>query len=140
MYSIFMLIIIFAFLMYQTMPSFISQRTLYEGRERSSKTYAWYTFMLANLIVEMPWNTVAAVLIYLPFYFLVGMYKNGDVTGTEHERGALMFLVIWAFMVYEGAFADMCVAGVATSEIGAVLALLLFVFSILFAGYVSSNN
>jgi ATP-binding cassette subfamily G (WHITE) protein 2 (PDR) len=134
MYSIFMLVVIFAFLMYQTMPNFIAQRTLYEGRERASKTYAWYIFVLANLVVEMPWNSVAALFIYLPFYFLVGMYKNGEVTGTEHERGGLMFLLLWAFMVYEGTFADMAVAGVPTAEIGATVSLLLFMMTLIFSG------
>ena len=129
-----MLVVIFAFLMYQTMPNFIAQRTLYEGRERSSKTYAWYVFVVANLVVEMPWNSVAAIVIYLPFYFLVGMYKNGEVSNTEHERGGLMFLLLWAFMIYEGTFADMAVAGVPTAEIGATLSLLLFMMTLIFSG------
>ncbi|KPM43984.1 ABC transporter CDR4 [Neonectria ditissima] len=136
MYSIFMLVVIFAFLMYQTMPNFIAQRTLYEGRERSSKTYAWYVFVVANLIVEMPWNSVAAIVIYLPFYFLVGMYKNGEVSNTEHERGGLMFLLLWAFMIYEGTFAHMAVAGVPTAEIGATLSLLLFMMTLIFSGVI----
>ncbi|CAM1504844.1 Fc.00g024350.m01.CDS01 [Cosmosporella sp. VM-42] len=136
MYSIFMLVVIFAFLVYQTMPGFISQRTLYEGRERSSNTYAWYIFIFANLVVEIPWNSVAALLIYVPFYFLVGMNRNGEVTGTEHERGGFMFLLVWAFMIFEGTFAQMSAAGVATSEIGAVVALLLFMMTLLFSGVI----
>ncbi|KAH7165897.1 ABC-2 type transporter-domain-containing protein [Dactylonectria macrodidyma] len=140
MYSIFMLVVIFAFLMYQTMPNFIAQRTLYEGRERSSKTYSWYVFVLSNLLVEMPWNTVAALVIYLPFYFLVGMYQNGEVTGTEHERGGLMFLLLWAFMIYEGTFADMSVAGVPTAEIGATVSLLLFMMTLIFSGVIVSYS
>lgn len=134
MYSIFMLVVIFAFLMYQTMPNFIAQRTLYEGRERASKTYAWHVFVAANLLVEAPWNSVAALCIYLPFYFLVGMYSNGEATGSQHERGALMFLLLWAFMVYEGTFADMAVAGVPTAEIGATISLLLFMMTLIFSG------
>ncbi|KAH8733694.1 ABC-2 type transporter-domain-containing protein [Ilyonectria robusta] len=136
LYSIFMLVVIFAFLMYQTMPNFIAQRTLYEGRERSSKTYSWYVFVVSNLVVEMPWNSLAALVIYLPFYFLVGMYQNGEVTGTEHERGGLMFLLLWAFMIYEGTFADMAVAGVPTAEIGATLSLLLFMMTLIFSGVI----
>ncbi|UPK93852.1 hypothetical protein LCI18_004787 [Fusarium solani-melongenae] len=134
MFSTFMLLVTFAFLIYQTMPGFVSQRSLYEGRERSSKTYAWYNFILANVVVEMVWNSVAALAVYLPFYFLVGMYKNGDITDTQNERGALMFLLIWAFMVYEGTFAHMSVAGSPTAEVGATFALLLFMMTLVFAG------
>lgn len=134
MFSMFMLVVTFAFLLYQSMPTFITQRTLYESRERSSRTYAWYVFILANGIVEMFWNSIVAIAIFLPFYFLVGMHKNGDVTGTQHERGALMFLLIWVFMVYEGTFAHMCVAGAPTAEVGATFALLLFMMVLIFSG------
>lgn len=54
MFSIFMLSVIFAFLVYQTMPHYISQRQVYEVRERQSKTYSWYMFMISNIIVEIP--------------------------------------------------------------------------------------
>ncbi|KAJ3523927.1 hypothetical protein NM208_g12262 [Fusarium decemcellulare] len=134
MFSTFMLVVTFAFLVYQTMPGFVSQRSLYEGRERSSKTYAWYVFILANTVVEMVWNSLAALAVYLPFYFLVGMYENGELTGTQSERGGLMFLLVWAFMVYEGTFAHMSVAGAPTAEVGATFALLLFMMTLVFAG------
>ncbi|KAM0407508.1 hypothetical protein ACHAPD_012178 [Fusarium lateritium] len=134
LFSIFMLLVIFAFLVYQTMPGFVAQRTLYEGRESSSKTYAWYNLVLANTVVEMMWNSVASLTLYLPFYFLVGMYDNGRATDTQDERGALMFLLIWAVMVYEGTFAHMCVAGAPTAEVGATLSLLLFMMTLVFAG------
>ncbi|KAF4451298.1 putative ABC1 transport protein [Fusarium austroafricanum] len=134
LFSIFMLLVIFAFLIYQTMPGFVTQRTLYEGRERSSKTYAWHNLILANTVVEMLWNSVASLTVYFPFYFLVGMYDNGRLTDTQHERGALMFLLTWVFMVYEGTFAHMCVAGSPTAEVGATFALLLFMMALVFSG------
>ncbi|KAG5762970.1 hypothetical protein H9Q72_008935 [Fusarium xylarioides] len=134
LFSIFMLLVIFAFLTYQTMPGFVTQRTLYEGRERSSKTYAWYNLILANTVIEMAWNSVASLAIYFPFYFLVGMYDNGRITDTQHERGVFMFLLTWAFMVYEGTFSHMAVAGAPTAEVGATLGLFLFMMSLVFCG------
>ncbi|VTT76298.1 unnamed protein product [Fusarium fujikuroi] len=134
LFSIFMLLVIFAFLTYQTMPGFVTQRTLYEGRERSSKTYAWYNLILANTVIEMAWNSVASLAVYLPFYFLVGMYDNGRITDTQHERGAFMFVLTWAFMLYEGTFSHMCVAGAPTAEVGATLGLFLFMMSLVFCG------
>ncbi|KAF5717135.1 ABC transporter CDR4 [Fusarium mundagurra] len=134
LFSIFMLLVIFAFLTYQIMPGFVTRRTLYEGRERSSKTYVWYNLILANTVIEMAWNSVASLAIDFPFYFLVGMYDNGRIMQTQHERGAFMFLLTWAFMVYEGTFLHMCVARAPTAEVGATLGLFLFMMSLLFCG------
>ncbi|GKT92070.1 multidrug resistance protein cdr1 [Colletotrichum tofieldiae] len=134
MFSIFMLLVVFAFLVYQTMPNFILQREQYEARERASRAYSWYVFVLVNIIVELPWNTLAALVIFFPFYYLVGMYKNAIPTDAVTERGGLMFLLIWAFMLFESTFADMVVAGVPTAEIGATLSLLLFTLCLIFCG------
>lgn len=134
MFAVFMLLVIFAFLVYQIMPNFILQRDLYEVRERPSKTYAWYVFMLSNIVVELPWNTLASLLIYFPFYYLVGLYRNAEPTDTVHERGALMFLLTWAFMIMSGTFSHMMVAGLPTAEVGAIIALVLFTLCLIFCG------
>lgn len=134
MFSIFMLLVVFAFLVYQAMPNFILQREQYEARERASRAYSWHVFMLVNIVVELPWNTLAALVIFFPFYYLVGMHKNAMPTDAEAERGGLMFLLIWAFMLFESTFANMVVAGVPTAEIGATIALLLFTFCLIFCG------
>ncbi|KAF4334094.1 ABC transporter CDR4 [Fusarium beomiforme] len=134
LFSIFMLLVMFAFLCYQTMPGFVTQRSLYEGRERSSKTYAWWNLILANTAIEMLWNSVASLAVYFPFYFLVGMYDNGRITDTQHERAALMFLLTWVFMVYEGTLAHMCVAGAPSAEVGATFGLFLFMMVLVFCG------
>ncbi|PYH42887.1 AtrD, ABC-transporter [Aspergillus saccharolyticus JOP 1030-1] len=137
-YAIFMLLVIFAFLAYQTMPNFIKQRDLYEVRERPAKTYAWSAFMLANIFADIPWNSLAAVLIFLPFYYIIGMNHNAEETHATAERGGLMFLLIWSFLMHCGTFTIMMVAGVATAEVGATLALLLFAMCLIFCGVLAS--
>ncbi|GKZ66701.1 hypothetical protein AnigIFM50267_000569 [Aspergillus niger] len=137
-FAIFMLLVIFAFLAYQSMPNFIKQRDLYEVRERPAKTYAWSAFMLANIVVDIPWNSLAAVLIFLPFYYIIGMYHNAEETHTVNERSGLMFLLVWSFMMHCGTFTIMVVASVATAEVGATLALLLFSMSLIFCGVMAS--
>ncbi|KAI0106740.1 ABC-2 type transporter-domain-containing protein [Daldinia grandis] len=134
MFAIFMLLVIFAFLVYQTMPQFILQRQQYEARERSSRAYSWYTFFLANMVVELPWNTLASLLIFVPFYYLVGMNENAIPTDSATERGGLMFFILWTVLVFESTFADMVIAGVETAEVGAVIGLLLFAMSLIFSG------
>lgn len=129
-----MLLIVFPFLAYQTMPNYILQRDLYEVRECPSKTYSWAAFILAQVIVELPWNTVAALLTFFPFYYLIGMNQNAVATDAVAERGGLFFLLVWAFLMHCSTFTTMIVAAAATAEIGAILALLLFCFSLIFCG------
>ncbi|KAL2848368.1 ABC-2 type transporter-domain-containing protein [Aspergillus pseudoustus] len=134
MFAIFMLLVIFAFLAYQTMPNFIMQRDLYEVRERPSKVYSWSAFMLANIVVELPWNTLAAIITFLPFYYLIGMDKNAKVTDTVTERSGLMVLLIWSFMMHCATFTSMVVAGAVTAEVGAIIALILYCMCLIFCG------
>ncbi|PYH88728.1 hypothetical protein BO71DRAFT_467139 [Aspergillus ellipticus CBS 707.79] len=137
-FAIFMLLVIFVFLAYQTMPNFIKQRDLYEVRERPAKTYAWSAFMLANIVADIPWNSLAAVMIFLPFYYIIGMNRNAEETHAQTERSGLMFLLIWSFMMHCGTFTMMMVSSVATAEVGATLALLLFSMSLIFCGVMAS--
>jgi hypothetical protein len=55
-FSLFMLLSVFGQLAQQIMRNFVTQRSLYEVRERPSKTYSWRAFVLSNIIVEMPWK------------------------------------------------------------------------------------
>ncbi|KAM0328215.1 hypothetical protein ACHAQA_005624 [Verticillium albo-atrum] len=137
MFSLFMLLVVFAFLVYQSMPHFILQRELYEARERASRTYSWIVFMLVNILVELPWNSLAGLFMFLTFYYLVGMHHNAEPTDSVVERGGLMFLFLWAFMLFESTFATMVVAGVEMAEVGATIALLLFSFTLIFCGNIS---
>ncbi|KAH8816616.1 ATP-binding cassette transporter [Xylogone sp. PMI_703] len=138
MFSIFMLMVIFAFLAYQAMPNFIAQRELYEARERPSKTYSWKAFMFANILVEIPWNALASILIFFPLYYPIGMYRNAIPTDTVTERGGLMFLLVLSFMLFASTFTSMVIAGVASAEIGAIIALILFALSLVFCGVLAT--
>jgi ATP-binding cassette subfamily G (WHITE) protein 2 (PDR) len=136
MFSIFMLMTIFGNLVQQIMPNFVTQRSLYEVRERPSKAYSWKAFMVANILVELPWNTLMSVLMYFCYYYPIGLYRNAEPTGAVTERGALMFLLIWSFMMFTSTFAHMIIAGIEVAETGGNLANLLFSLTLIFCGYV----
>ncbi len=89
----------------QLMPLFVTQRDLYEVRERPSRTYSWRVFMLSNIVVEIPWTTLMAVLMFFCWYYPIGLYRNAEPTGAVNERGALVFLFVWAFMMFTSTFA-----------------------------------
>lgn len=58
MFGVFIFLTVFSQVVEQIMPNFVQQRTLYEARERPSKAYSWMAFMVANISVEIAWNSV----------------------------------------------------------------------------------
>lgn len=117
------------------MPQFVTQRALYEVRERPSRTYSWQSFIVANTFVEMPWQGLMGLLMYFCWYYPIGLYRNAEPTDSVHERGALMFLLIVSFMLFTSTFTSMVIAGIEVAETGGMLANLMFSLTIIFCGY-----
>ncbi|KAE8152303.1 ABC-2 type transporter-domain-containing protein [Aspergillus avenaceus] len=140
MFSVFMLMTIFGNLVQQIMPHFVTQRSLYEVRERPSKTYSWQAFMTANILVELPWNTVMAVLMFFCWYYPIGLYNNAKPTDAVTERGGLMFLLIWVFLLFTSTFAHMVIAGIELAETGGNIATLVFSLCLIFCGVLATPD
>ncbi|KAH8593040.1 ABC-2 type transporter-domain-containing protein [Bisporella sp. PMI_857] len=140
MFAIFNLLTVFGQLVQQTMPYFVIQRSLYEVRERPSKVYTWKVFMLSQIFVEIPWNTLVSVIMYLCFYYPIGLYKNAEPAGQVSERGALFFLFLWGFMMFTCTFTDFVIAGFETAEAGGNVANILFMLCLIFCGVLASPS
>ncbi|KAJ7770562.1 ABC-2 type transporter-domain-containing protein [Mycena metata] len=138
LFSIFMLLILFGNLAQQIMPLFVDQRSLYEARERPSKAYSWVAFLLAQILVEIPWQLLAALLCFVSWYYPIGLYRNAVPSHQVHERGGLMFLFITQFMLFTSTFSQMLVAGSETVEAAGNIGNLLFSFTLLFCGVLAS--
>lgn len=61
MFGVFLFLTLFSQVTNELAPAFCDQRMLYEARERPSKTYSWQSFMIANIAVEMAWNSVRGI-------------------------------------------------------------------------------
>lgn len=59
MFGVFIFLTVFSQLVDQILPIFVSQRSLYEARERPAKAYSWVAFLGANIIVETFYNSVS---------------------------------------------------------------------------------
>ncbi|KAI9803300.1 MAG: hypothetical protein M1825_002091 [Sarcosagium campestre] len=138
MFAVFMLMTIFGNIVQQIMPHFVTQRSLYEVRERPSRTYSWQSFILSNIIVEIPWNTLMAIFIFFCWYYPIGLYRNAIPTDAVTERGGLMFLLIWAFLMFTSTFTDMIIAGIDNAETGSNIAQLMFSLTLIFCGVLVS--
>ncbi|KAI9935030.1 hypothetical protein ASPWEDRAFT_117761 [Aspergillus wentii DTO 134E9] len=136
MFAIFMLLIIFPNLVQQMMPYFVTQRSLYEVRERPSKAYSWKAFMMASIMVELPWNILMAVPAYFCWYYPIGFYRNAPEE--VHERGGTMFLLVLLFMMFASTFSSMMIAGIEQAETGSNIAQLMFSLCLIFNGVLSS--
>jgi ATP-binding cassette subfamily G (WHITE) protein 2 (PDR) len=140
MFAIFMLMTIFGQLVQQIMPHFVTQRALYEVRERPSKTYSWKAFMISNIVVELPWNSLMAVLIYFCWYYPIGLYRNAEPTDSVTLRGFQLFLFIWMFLLFTSTFTHMIIAGVDSAETGGNIANLMFTLCLLFCGVLAQPS
>ena len=90
--------------------------------------------MASNIIVELPWQTLNAVLIFFCWYYPIAMYRNAIPDHQVHERGALMFLFILAFLLFTSTFAHLVVAGIESAETAGNIAQLLFSLTLIFCG------
>ncbi|KAF3761700.1 ABC transporter CDR4 [Cryphonectria parasitica EP155] len=140
MFAIFNILTVFGQLTQQQMPHFVVQRDLYEVRERPSKVYSWKVFMLSQIIVELPWNTLMAVFMFVCWYYPVGLYRNAEAAGQVHERGALIFLFLWAFLLFTSTFTDFIIAGFETAEAGGNIANLIFSLCLIFCGVLATPS
>ncbi|KAE8144241.1 ABC-2 type transporter-domain-containing protein [Aspergillus avenaceus] len=138
MFSIFMLLVIFPNLVQGMMPHFTAQRALYEVRERPSKAYSWKAFMLASILVELPWSMVMAVPAYCCWYYPIGLYRNAFPTDSVTLRGGTMFLFVLIFLMFSSTFSSMVVAGIEHPDTAGNVAQMMFSLCLVFCGVLVS--
>ncbi|KAF7559139.1 hypothetical protein G7046_g5028 [Stylonectria norvegica] len=132
-FSVFMLTTIFSTLVQQIQPLFITQRSLYEVRERPSKAYSWQAFIIANILVEIPYQIATAVLIWACFYYpVVGIQSS--------ERQGLVLLFIIQLFIYASAFAQMTIAALPDAQTAGSIVTLLSLMSTIFCGVLQTPN
>ena len=116
------------------MARFAGNRTLYEVRERPSRIFSWGVFILSNIIAEIPSQMVMAVLVFVVWYYPLGLYQNALVTDQLHSRGGLTFLLIWSFMLFCSTLSQMVMTIMPNAATGVNVAMLLYMLSLLFSG------
>ncbi|KAF1361209.1 hypothetical protein EJ07DRAFT_164771 [Lizonia empirigonia] len=133
-FSAFMLTTIFSSLVQQIQPLFITQRSLYESRERPSKAYSWTAFMIANIVVEIPYGIFCGVLMFACFYYpVVG-------AGQSSARQVLALLFSIQLLIYTSSFAAMTIAALPNAETASGVVSLLVLMSILFNGVLQTPS
>ncbi|KAH7082814.1 ABC-2 type transporter-domain-containing protein [Paraphoma chrysanthemicola] len=139
LFSLFLIFTIGNSGMKQIIYAFCSRRNLFEAREGPSKMYGKQVFVLASITAELPWQTLTAIPVFLLWYFPTGIYRNAD--GAERaERGALLFLLLWAFFLFMATFAVMVASGIKHAPIAANIAVVLYQLMLLFCGVLATPS
>ncbi|KAI1498627.1 ABC-2 type transporter-domain-containing protein [Biscogniauxia marginata] len=139
-FSMFLLTQIFGTMDQQVIPRLIDGRALFEAREHQSKSYSWTVFLAANILAEVAWQTLAAVLIFVAWYYPTGLWRNGDAAFGTAERGALSFVIILLYCLWISTFSQAVAAGIEHAETAIQLATLMFWFSLVFCGVMVAPN
>ncbi|KAI6783459.1 ATP-binding cassette transporter ABC1 [Emericellopsis cladophorae] len=126
-FAVFLLTTVFSTLVQQIQPLFVTQRSLYEVRERPSKAYSWKAFMMANIIVEIPYQIFTAILTFACWYYpVLGVQSS--------QRQVLVLLYVIQLFIYASAFAHMTIAALPDAQTAANIVTLLTLMSITFNG------
>lgn len=134
MFSVFMFIMVFNALSQQYLPNFVSQRDLYEVRERPSKTFSWIAFITAQISAEFPWQLGIGTVSYFCWYYPIGLYNNAIPTHAVHERGALMWFIIVLFFFFTSTMSQLCISFHELADNAANMCSLLFTMCLIFCG------
>lgn len=90
--------------------------------------YSWLVFLLAHILVEIPYQIFLSVLVWASWYFPVfGMSQSPT-------NQALMFVFCMQFFVFASTFAQMIIFTVPSTEIAGTLSTLLFTLTLQFNG------
>ncbi|KAK6505277.1 hypothetical protein TWF481_007186 [Arthrobotrys musiformis] len=138
MFGVFAFIFVIITVVMQIIPVFVTQRTLYEARERQSRTYSWQAFIISNLIVEFAWNSAIGILCFFVWYYPMGLYRNAEYTSAVHSRGILVVLLIWVIFMFASSFAIMMISGIENPEVASAnanaLSIMMYAFCGILAG------
>jgi len=129
-----MIFLMFSQLCQQIMPNFVVQRSLYEVRERPSKTYSWKVFVLSNIFVEIPYSLLVGTVFFFCWYYPIGYYRNAGWTNSINSRGVTMWLFMEQFFLFTATFAVAIIAGMDQAETAGNVANLMFSLCLIFCG------
>ncbi|KAG9240469.1 putative ABC transporter CDR4 [Calycina marina] len=129
-FSLFMIATIFTTLVQQIMPRFLLQRDLYEVRERPSKAYSWKAFIIANIVVEIPYQILLGVMVFASFFYPI--FTSGGIP-SPITQGTILLLIV-QFFVFASTFAHMLIAALPDSKTAGNIATLMFSLCLTFSG------
>ncbi|KAI5778138.1 ABC-2 type transporter-domain-containing protein [Geopyxis carbonaria] len=129
LFSIFMTLTISPPLIQQLQPKFLAIRDLFTARESNSKIYHWSSFVVAAILVEIPYRLVAGTVYFVAWYFPIGYPRDSFRVGYT-------WMLMMMFELYYLGFGQ-AIASFSKNELFASLLVpLFFLFVVSFCGVV----
>lgn len=88
---------------------------------------------MSNILVELGWNTLMAVIMYFCWYYPVGFVRN-TTSDDQAVRGFLAFLFLWVYLLFTSTFAHFAISWIDLPETAGVLTSFFWMLCILFCG------
>ncbi|KAI0014558.1 ABC drug exporter AbcA [Xylariomycetidae sp. FL0641] len=115
-------------------------RDLFEARERNSKMYSWTVFLTSNLLIEILWQILISVPMFLVWYFPSGLQHNGDITFNAAERGGLTFILMCLFNLWSSTLCQAFAASMPQPGMALQISTLFYWLSLTFCGVLVSPS
>ncbi|ATZ56223.1 BcatrB [Botrytis cinerea B05.10] len=96
LFTVFNFIFVAPGVMAQLQPLFLERRDIYETREKKSKMYSWWAFATGNVVSELPYLVICAVLYFVCWYYTVGFPSDSS------KAGSVLFVMICYEFIYTG--------------------------------------
>lgn len=128
-FSVFMVLLLCLVLVILLQPRLISQREIYDVRERYSNMYHWTVFVVANVIVEIPFNFIIASLCFICWFFPVGWWRD-----ISSGRSVFMYFVFMLYQLYHTTFSQAIAIVSPNAETAAMMTILFYTFILAFSG------
>ncbi|KAI9047875.1 hypothetical protein LZ554_007677 [Drepanopeziza brunnea f. sp. 'monogermtubi'] len=96
LFTVFNFIFVAPGVMAQLQPLFIERRDLYETREKKSKMYSWIAFTTGNIVSEVPYLFVCAVLYFVGWYYTAGLPSDSG------KAASVFYVMVMYEFVYTG--------------------------------------
>jgi ATP-binding cassette subfamily G (WHITE) protein 2 (SNQ2) len=110
----------------QIVVPLIKLRSIYEIRERPSRTYSWSALLTAQMVTELLWNLIGSSLFFVCWYWTVGF---------ETSRAGYTYLMLCiAYPFFYTTLSAMSAALAPNPEIGALVYSLFLTFTFTFNG------
>lgn len=88
-FTIFQFIFVAPGVIAQTQPKFIANRDIFEAREKKAKLYSWQAFCFGEIVAEVPYLLVCALLYFAPWYAVVGFSFKASIAGPVYAQMTL---------------------------------------------------
>ena len=93
----------------------------------------WKAFLIANIVVEFPYQVLTAILTYASYYYAVVGVQSSD------RQGLVLLFVIQLF-IYASAFAHMCIAALPDAQTASGIVTLISLLSTTFCSVLQSPS